>query len=325
MGQSAGKPAAILRCLACMMLVVFAVADSPAEEPAKVSACRLKQEPAAWNHKLVEVTGFVTHAARNFTIYDATCPTWPAIWLEYGGSINSGTVACCKSLADRQRRQPLQIEGIPLPLTDNQLFQDFDRAIQPPFPEGQAGAVEHATIVGTFFAGQQIQNAAGQPYWGGFGYLGCCSLIAIQEIKSADTHRRDDLDYGESSEKLALPDPDCTLRTLLPDEQTAAFLQLQRDADAASREWAFTDPAHVAADTLSRVAHLKAVNAGGLKLTHDSAGRKTYQWTAAHSAKTYTITLSRPYWLSFYAADPHKVVWVPVGAYETTCDIPRQD
>lgn len=316
------KSAVRLRCLSCILIALVTVTISRAAEPTQVSACQLKQDPAAFNHKLVEVTGFVTHAARNFTIYDPTCPTWPAIWLEYGGSINSGTVACCKTLADRQRRQPLQIEDVPLPLTDNQLFQDFDRAIQPPFPDGHSSAVEHATVIGTFFAGQQMQDGAGQRYWGGFGYLGCCSLLAIQEVKDADTHHRDDLDYGESTEKLSLPDPDCTLRTLLPDEQTAAFLAAQRDADAASREWAFTDPARVAAETLTRIAHLKAVNASGLKVIHDAPARKTYQWTT-HGAKTYTITLSRPYWLSFYAHDPHQVAWMPVAAYETTCDTPQ--
>jgi hypothetical protein len=305
------------------MIVLSIVTFTKAQIPAKTSVCELKKDPAAYNHKLVEVTGFVTHAARNFTLYDPTCPTWPAIWLEYGGSINSGTVACCKTLADRQRRQPLQIENIPVPLTENQLFQDFDRVIQPPFPEGQAGAVEHATIVGTFFAGQQMQNGAGQPYWGGFGYLGCCSLLAIQEIKQADAHRRDDIDYGESSEKLSLPDPDCTLRTLLPDEQTAAFLKAQHEAESASHDWAFTDPPRVAAETLARVAHLKAVTPQGLSLTHEAPGRKTYQWTAAHGGKTWTITLSRPYWLSFYSRDPHQVAWVPVAAYETACDTTR--
>jgi hypothetical protein len=321
--RPATKLAARLRCLRCIFIVLFTITISEAQ-PTKVSACQLKNDPAAYNHKLVEVTGFVTHAARNFTIYDPTCPTWPAIWLEYGGSINSGTVACCKTLADRQRRQPLQIESIPLPLMDNQLFQDFDRAIQPPFPEGQGSAVEHATIIGTFFAGQQMQTAAGQPYWGGFGYLGCCSLLAIQEIKDADIQRRDDLDYGESTEKLSLPDPDCTLRTLLPDEQTAAFLNAQRNADSASQDWAFSDPARVASETLSRVGHLKSVTAAGLKLLHDTPARKTYQWTAGHRPKTYTIILSRPYWLSFYARDPHRVAWMPVAAYETSCDTPAE-
>jgi hypothetical protein len=316
MGQSLRKPATFLRCLACILIAIVTVTISRADEPVTVSVCQLKKDPVAYNHKLVEVTGFVTHAARNFTVYDPTCPSWPAIWLEYGGSINSGTVACCKTLSDRRRPQPLVIENIPLPLTDNQLFEDFDKAIQPPFRAGQSGAVEHATLIGTFFAGQQMETAA-EHYWGGYGHMGCCSLLAIQEVKNADTQQRPDLDYGESNEKLDLPDPDCTLRTLLPDEQNAALIQAQRDADNGMRAWALTDSARVAADALSHLAKKKSLIATDVKLTRDAIARKTYQWSSKN--KTYTVVVSRPYWLSYYGRDSRQVAWVAVAAYETSC------
>lgn len=35
-------------------------------------------------------------------------------------------------------------------------------------------------------------------YWGGYGHMGCCSLLAIQEVKSVNPVDRDDLDYGAS-------------------------------------------------------------------------------------------------------------------------------
>ncbi|MGA9718009.1 MAG: hypothetical protein WBQ79_06985 [Acidobacteriaceae bacterium] len=298
------------------MIAIVTVTISRADEPVTVSVCQLKKDPAAYNHKLVEVTGFVTHAARNFTIYDPTCPSWPAIWLEYGGSINSGTVACCKTLSDRRRPQSLVIENIPLPLTDNPLFRDFDKAIQPPFRAGQSGAVEHATLIGTFFAGQQMETAT-EHYWGGYGYMGCCSLFAIQEVKDADAQRRSDLDYGESNEKLDLPNPDCTLRMLLPDEQNAALVQAQHDADSGARAWALTDPARVAADALSHLTKKKSLIAADVKLTLDSMPRKTYQWAGKN--KTYTVVVSRPYWLSYYGRDSKEVAWVAVAAYETSC------
>jgi hypothetical protein len=307
------------RCLLSFFIAVSTVTISRAEEPTKASICQLKKDPPAWNHKLVEVTGFVTHASRNFTVYDPTCPTWPAIWLEYGGSINSGTVACCKTLNDRHRSQPLTIENIPLPLTDNQPFEDFDKAVQPPFRPGQSGAVEHATLIGTFFAGQQMTDDTGQHYWGGFGHLGCCSMLAIQEVRAPDTQEHADLDYGESNEKLNLPNPACTLRMLLPDEQDAALLQLQRDADSGTRDWAFTDPARVAADVLSRTAKVSPDLLAGIKLTHDSPARKTYEWRSAANSRSYMAVVSRPYWLSFYAHDPSRVAWVAVIAYEATC------
>ena len=318
-GRSSIEPASFLRYILYVFVVLLTVTISRAGEPLQVSVCQLKKDPPAYNHKLVEVTGFVTHAARNFTIYDPTCPSWPAIWLEYGGSINSGTVACCKSLSDRHRSQPLIIENIPLPLTDNQLFEDFDKAVQPPFRAGQAGAVAHATLIGTFFAGQQMETAT-EHYWGGYGYMGCCSLLAIQEVKDADTQRRADLDYGESNEKLDLPDPDCTLRMLLPDEQNAALIQAQRGADNGSRGWAFTDPSQVAADALARLVKKKATGSD-LKLARDSASRKAYQWTSKN--KSYTIVVSRPYWLSYYARDSKQVAWVAVAAYETSCTASR--
>lgn len=322
MGHSQRKPATIFRCLACIFIVIAAVTISKADEPVAVSVCQLKNDPVAYNHKLLEVTGFVTHAARNFTVYDPTCPSWPAIWLEYGGSINSGTVACCKTLSDRRRPQPLVIENIALPLTDNQLFQDFDKAIQPPFRAGQSGAVEHATLIGTFFAGQQMETAT-EHYWGGYGYMGCCSLLAIQEVKDADTQWRPDLDYGESNEKLNLPDPDCTLRMLLPDEQNAALIQAQHDADSGTRAWALTDPARVAADALSRLTKKKSLMASDVKLARDSTPRKTYQWSGKN--KTYTVVVSKPYWLSYYGRDSKQVAWVAVAAYETSCSSPSSD
>jgi len=313
------KSTTIGRCIPCVLTLLFAVTIARAEEPAKTSICQLKKDPPAWNHKLVEVTGFVTHASHNFTIFDPTCPSWPAIWLEYGGTVTSGTVNCCKTMNDRHRSQQLVIDDVPIPLTINQTFEDFDKAIQPPLRPGQSGAVEHATLIGRFFGGQQMEDPDNGKYWGGYGYMGCCSMLAIQEVKSADTEWHADLDYGESNEKLDFPQPGCTLRTLLPAEQDAALMQFQRDADGGTRDWAFTDPARVAADALSRTAKVSRDLLAGIKLTHDSPARKTYQWNSAANPKSYMAVVSRPYWLSFYAHDPKQVAWVAVIAYEATC------
>jgi hypothetical protein len=309
----------IRRCLFSILIVLFTgTISATAEEPITTTICQLKKDPAAWNHKLVAITGFATHASHNFTVYDPNCPTWPAIWLEYGGTINSGTVNCCKTLNDRHRSQQFVVDDIPLPLTVNQQFQDFDKSIQPPLPAGQSGAVEHATLIGRFFAGQRMEDADNGHYWGGFGYLGCCSMLVIQEVKDPDTHWRADLDYGESNEKLDFSQPGCNLRMLLPEEQDAALMAAQRNADSGTGDWVFTDPARVAADTLARTAHI-GQDAAAMKLTHDSPGRKTYEWRSAAHSRDYMVVVSRPYWLSFYAHDPNRVAWVAVIAYESSC------
>jgi hypothetical protein len=315
---ASSQTAALRRCLLSILILLSTVTIAAAEEPIKASICQLKKDPPAWNHKLVEVTGFVTHASHNFTIFDPACPAFPSIWLEYGGTVTSGTVNCCKSMDERRRSQELVIDGIPIPLTVNQPFQDFDKAIQPPLRPGQSGAVEHATLIGRFFAGQQMEDSDNGHYWGGYGNMGCCSMLAIQEVKDPDTEWHADLDYGESNEKLDFLQPGCTLRTLLPAEQDAALLQLQHDADSGTRDWAFTDPARVAADALSRTAKA-SLDVDTFKLTHDSPARKTYEWKSAAKSKSYMAVVSRPYWLSFYAHDPKRVAWVAVIAYEATC------
>jgi hypothetical protein len=303
----------------CILIAFFTVTITRAEEPIKTSICQLKKDPPAWNHKLVEVTGFVTHASHNFTISDPTCPSFPTLWLEYGGTVSSGTVNCCKTVSDRHRSQELVIDDVPIPLTVNQPFQDFDQAIQPPLRPGQAGAVAHATLIGRFFGGQQMNDIENGKYWGGYGYMGCCSMLAIQEVKDPDTAWRADLDYGESDEKMDFPPPGCNLRTLLPAEQDAALMQFQRDADSGTRDWAFTDPARVAADALSRTTKVGQDLLATIKQTHDSPGRKTYEWKSANGRKSYMAIVSRPYWLSFYAHDSHRVAWVAVIAYEAAC------
>jgi hypothetical protein len=50
-----------------------------------VTVCELKANPADYNHKLIEVIGFVSHGFEDFGLFDANCPSWPYVWLEYGG------------------------------------------------------------------------------------------------------------------------------------------------------------------------------------------------------------------------------------------------
>ena len=75
----------LLGCASIMLVLgALASAQTPVpgvaaaeEQPAAVTICQLKSDPAAYNHKLVEVTGFVSHAFEDFTVFDPTCPSWP--------------------------------------------------------------------------------------------------------------------------------------------------------------------------------------------------------------------------------------------------------
>jgi hypothetical protein len=57
-----------------------------------------------------------------------------------------------------------------------------------------------------------------------------------------------------------------------------------------------------------------------IKKTHDYQAHEVYEWQAHGNHKNYMAVVSRPYWLSFYARDSHRVAWVAVAAYESSCD-----
>jgi hypothetical protein len=149
-----GRQLIRLGFLGCLLLNIVGLAFSQ-EQTTSVAVCQLKNDPAAFNHKLVEVTAFVSHAFEDFTLFDPTCSSWPEVWLEYGGKAKSGTMYCCGVTADRHRLKEMKVEDIPVPLTENEQFREFDKLIQPPFKSGRHGAVVHATLVGRFFSGRK--------------------------------------------------------------------------------------------------------------------------------------------------------------------------
>lgn len=167
-------------------LTLIATFSSPAlcqEKPDKVSLCQIESDPATYNHKLLEVTGLVSHGFEDFSFFDPECSLSTHLWLEYGGKSKSDTIYCCGSTAGRHRWKELVVEGIPIPLKKDEQFREFDKLIQPPFPSGTNGATVRATIVGRFFAGE-LMDSPKQPRWGGYGHFACCSLFAIQQVKS---------------------------------------------------------------------------------------------------------------------------------------------
>lgn len=306
--------------LLCVITFVFCVAaHGVCEEPVKATVCQIKSDPPAYNHKLVEVSGFVSHAFEDFSVYDPDCPSWPWVWLEYGGKSRSGTMYCCGVSTDRHSSKELVVEGIPIPLLTNSQFQQFDKAIQPPFRSGQHGAVVHATLVGRFFAGELIGDSKAKQ-WAGYGHMGCCTLLAIQEIKAADTQNNPDLDYGGSVDQPDIAKAGCGYRPLLPIEMTASLRQWQQQAESGAQEWAFDDPQHVASTALVQLLKLDAATLDDIRLIRETQGRKVYQWKPVGKPEAYMVVVSRQYWLSFYTHGTGRVAWAPLAVYESSCN-----
>jgi len=221
---------------------------------------------------------------------------------------------CCGVTAGKHRSKELRVEDIPVPLADNEQFRQFEKLINPPFRPGAHGSIVHATLLGRFFSGRQIKYPKGI-FWGGYGHMGCCTLLAIQEVKSVGAQNRDDLDYGEAYDDPDIVKVGCGLRDLAPFDP----LKAQQQADNGSQEWIFDDPRQVASEALERFTNIERSSIA-LKEKRKWQGRYVYEWKPEGKADTYMVVVSRPYVLSFYAHDPKRVAWVVIHAYLSSCD-----
>jgi len=285
------------------------------DEPVRVSVCDLKANPADYNHKLVEATGFASHGFEDFGLFDPSCPSWPYLWLEYGGTKKSGTMYCCGVSADRSRPKELAVEGIEVPLTTDEHFDAFDKLIHNP-PD----TVVRVTLVGRFFAGKETRFPNGNVGWRGYGHMGCCSLLAIQQVISVDPHDRGDLDYRSSPDQPNPGKVGCGFQNLVAPWPYSDWVKAQQTADLQESALAYDSPKQVATAALIHLAKLDERTVIGLKETKHSQGRVIYELKTDEGKATYMIVLSRPYLLSFYAKNPMRVAWVVIGAYKSSCE-----
>src|SRR5437868_3772538 len=96
------------------------------DEPVRVSVCELKNNPALYIHKLVRISGFVSRGMEDFTLQDPACSQDEDPWLEYGGTVSSGTKYCCGVSSARSRSKELVVHEIPIPLVVDEIFRRFD-------------------------------------------------------------------------------------------------------------------------------------------------------------------------------------------------------
>jgi hypothetical protein len=153
--------------------------QEPPPTSEKVSVCALQADPAAYNHKLIDVRAVVSHGFERFTLSDPRCEHSSGIWLEYGGLVDSDTVYCCGVKAPRTAA--LVVEGIATRLIDDALFRRFDARVR---RHGDVSFRSH--LIGRFFGGLKQPTPHGD-FWGGYGHLGCCSLLVIQQVLAVDS------------------------------------------------------------------------------------------------------------------------------------------
>lgn len=282
-----------------------------ASQPEKISLCELTANPAAYNHKLIEVKGFVSLGFENFTLFDPTCASQKSIWLEYGGKIASGATYCCGNSANRRRKKPLVVEKIAVPLVEDELFRAFDQHLH-----RSDSSMSYAAIVGRFFSGKK--NDSEKPeLFEGYGHFGAYSLLAIQQVISADTEIKPNLNYGTTYNYDEKDNTCNSFRNIADSEQD--LIKIQQSAEADPTETNFNNPQRVALQALANALKTDEKMIKPEQI-HQSQELIAYLWNPDFSKdKKYLVTLSRPYWLSFYAKDAKRVAWTVDAIQEISC------
>ena len=303
----------ISRCAALLGLLLVTTGAVPVEAPLKVTPCALKADPEAYDHRLVEVSGFVSHGFEDFSLIDPSCASGAGIWLEYGGTVGSGTIFCCGVSADRHRPEPMSVEKIRTRLVEDRVFHEFDKLIQ------RESILIHATLIGRFFAGHE-QDGPGGESPRGYGHFGCCSLLAIQQIRDVDSVDRRDVDYDPAPDQPDVSGVGCGYRDLTGSFELSKLIAAQHEAEE-RRPWAFDDPLRVAREAFDRFA--VAGTAFTLAETRRSQGRIVFASAPSVGRSISMVVVSRPYLVTFYARDPRQTAWIAVAAYESFCDRPE--
>ena len=265
------------------------------EEPVKVSPCELSQDPRSYDHKLIEITGFISDGRENSHLIDPTCESSESLWWQHGGKSEI-------------------VEGIHVPLIEDAHFNKFGT-----FLERWPDSLLRATVVGRFFAGTSVIRGDGRVSWGGYGHRRCCSLFVLQQVLSVDAIYSRTLDNNSISDEPDIDKPGCGYSFLTEDVQPwDTFIKAQSMAESAENEWRFANPKRVATDGLAQLLQINKASIA-LRKTSQTPGRFVYEWRPKGKAESYMVVVSRPAWLRFYAKDPKRVAWVILGAFESSC------
>lgn len=270
--------------------------------------CELVAHPADDHRQRIEITAFVSYGFEDFKLFDPRCPEeFPSVWVDYGGKLSPGTIYCCDVPTERSRDTPLVVEDIETSIVMDRNLERFDHLLQ---TEGDT--VVHATLRGRFFA-RESENVIGS----GYGHFGLYSLFVIEQVVSVDDHDQREIDYRASPDQPELGGVGCYTKPIETIEPPEA-IRLQREAESGGRAWAFIDPRRVAMEQFRRmVGRSPRLQVRELR---KGPGNIIYEGRISGDPRTYWVIVSRPYWLTFYAATRERVLWIPIAAYENGCE-----
>ncbi len=296
-----------MRVAVLAIVALLTTACQPGVE--RVTLCDLANDPAKYNHREIEISGFVSHAFEDFTLFEPRCESPELmVWLEYGGLYGSGTTYCCND-PSQTRRAPLEVEGIRTTLLQDGEFRRFDSIIQ-----RHPDTLIRATLRGRYFSGEK-EKLPGGTVWRGYGHFGMASLLVIEKVVKVASQDLPNIDYRAWYDHPGYRGEGCFTFSLHVPSHREAVIQ-QQQADGGNAPWRFDSPKEVMLKELQPQIETPELN---LVPTKVSEARVVFDGTAAGRRNRYFAVVSRPYWLTHDAADPRHVIWVLTAAYEYGC------
>ena len=156
-----------------------------AQEPLETSLCAVAKDPKSFDGKTIRVRGTFHVSFEVFTVSEKGCDIENGAWVAFGGDV-PGIVT---SLANDNMRRPgvdVTVGGTPYGIKKDEKFRRLYALLAARHGEEAMYRVT-ATVTGVFLSGDEQNGGDGKARFGGYGHLGCCSLLVIQEVGGASS------------------------------------------------------------------------------------------------------------------------------------------
>jgi len=171
------------------------------EAPVETSPCELAANPKKFDGKLIRIRAAVNVYFEDFSLSTPGCNSLQGIWLAFGGDV-PGIVASMVNDTFRQPGVNVKVNGISYAIKKDESFRRFYALISATHGNKPAYRAT-ATLTGPFFAGSEQKSRDGRVSFGGYGHLGCCSLLLITEVSDPESDPPADLNLRG---KVTAPD-----------------------------------------------------------------------------------------------------------------------
>ncbi len=244
------------------------------------------------------------------------------IWITFGGDVDMPIIYCCGDHTPKDGT--LSVEGIKVPLKKDDEFKKFFRLLTAQRKTAPTGVPcfydcyqyhVTATLTGQFFAGKEWHRPRdGKVFYTGYGHLGCYSLFVIQKVKDVD------------SEPTGIPigdNFDCSSQIWqLPIDRSAVIVQqkavlnhhVKQPVIEEVGEQLIRDKMRYKRDQFDSGDNSTDYDG---KFEHEK--KSTYFWLAKDKLTSYSVAFERFDWLSPYAVNIDKRIWIAVKIERSEC------